>query len=739
MKHRRVAFIAAGAAAACALAAAALTIATLASLRAPPDSLAAVVTHDAAPQVLDRHGTPLSVTFTNAWNVHDRVPLYDVPPFLRDAFVVAEDRRFWQHRGTDWRARLAALTANMRHARAVRGASTITEQVVRMLNPRPRTLFSRWLEGWEARRLERRFTKAEILEWYLDQVPYGSNRRGIAQAARYYFDRDLGTLNRKEMLTLAVLVRAPSRLDPRRAPGAAEDAVARLSAALVERGLLYADEGTRVLAEPLELAEPRLPVRASHFVRHARAEARRRGLVDAEITTTLDGPLQRKVQALLDERLHDLAPLGVRDGAALVIAHGTGEILAWAVGGGADPAGPRTHIDTVKAARQPGSVMKPFVYALALEHGWTAAEIIVDAPLTESASGGLHNYRNYSRRHYGPVTLRDALGNSLNVPAVKTLQFVGATTYLETLRALGFDGLSAHPDHYGDGIALGTAEVTLLDLVEAYAALAAGGIARASSPLLRDAAARPAQRVFSREAATLIGHILSDPEARALEFGHDTVLRFPVQTAVKTGTSSDFRDAWTVGFDDRYVVGVWMGNLDRTPTNGVTGSIGPALLLRSIFSELSRRRPTRALPLAPALERHEVCVPLPFGADAPVEAADLQCVTRDEWFLPGTAPPAQAHRSAAIAAARIRFRQPTPGLKLAFDPRLPPEAQAFQLALDGVLPDDDVRWSIDGKPSDAHGPTLLWPLERGAHRVSAKVQRAGVTIASLPEIEFTVR
>src|SRR5690606_34182216 len=208
----------------------------------------------------------------------DRSALHDVPAFLREAFITAEDRRFYSHRGVDWRARLAAVATNLRHGSAVRGASTISEQVVRMIHPRPRTLFNRWLEGWEARALERAFGKHEILEFYLNQVPYASNRRGVRQAAMHYFARDLGTLSRKEMLALAVLVRAPSRLDPRRAPGAADAAIARLADALVERGTLAAHERASIVASPLELAEARLPVHAPHFVSRARDEARAGGV-----------------------------------------------------------------------------------------------------------------------------------------------------------------------------------------------------------------------------------------------------------------------------------------------------------------------------------------------------------------------------------------------------------------------------------------------------------------------------
>jgi penicillin-binding protein 1C len=539
------------------------------------------------------------------------------------------------------------------------------------------------------------------------------------------------------MLALAVLVRAPSRLDPKRAPGAADEAIARLASALVERGALEPDERAAILAHPLELAEPHLPVRAPHFVLRARASADERMPHATKIVTTLDGALQAKVQAMLDERLADLASLGVADGAALVVDHATGEILAWVVAGGAEPSAPVTYIDAVTTPRQPGSALKPFVYALALDSGWTAAEIIRDEPLTESTSFGLHSYRNYSRRHYGPVTLRDALGNSLNVPAVKALQFVGAERFLGALRELGFTGLDAHPDHYGDGIALGTGEVTLLELVQAYAAVANGGVFRPLTALLHDAAPRASRRVFSAETASLIANILSDPSARALEFGRDSVLRFPVQTAVKTGTSSDFRDAWAVGFDDRHAIGVWIGNLDRAPSTGVSGATGPALLLRGLFSEVNRGRRTRPLALHPALEQHEVCVPLPLAGDT-ASLAGSGCISRGEWFAPGTWQKSVA-RSTEASQPPLAIRQPTNGLRLAYDPRLPPDAQAFQFVIAGAKRDDEVRWIVDGHEHRSRGPTWLWPVARGTHRATAAVYRDGVLLATLDEVEIVVK
>jgi penicillin-binding protein 1C len=685
-------------------------------------------------QVVDRRGEPLNVTFTNGWNLHEQVALHEIPPFLRAAFVAAEDKRFFEHHGPDWSARLSALWTNVKTGRAVRGASTISEQVVGMLQSRPRSVWSRWLEGWEARELERRFTKNEILEFYLNQVPYASNRRGVQQAASYYFARDLSTLSKKEMLALAVLVRAPTRFDLKRDSAASAGAIERLAAALTERGELTVPERDALLAEPLALDAPHLAVAAPHFVQHARAEWLATAATAAPRTTlatTLDSQLQARVQRMLDERMKFLASKHVAHGAVLVVDHTTGETLAWVVAGGGAEAGPVSFIDAVTTPRQPGSALKPFLYALALDNGWTAAQVIEDAPLSESTSGGLHSYQNYSRRFYGPVALRDALGNSLNIPALKTLQHVGAEPYLRTLARLGFEGLTNHPDFYGDGIALGSGAVTLLELVQAYATLANGGVYRAVTTRFEESGVRPARRVYSPEAASLVANILADADARALEFGRDSVLAFPVQTAVKTGTSSDFRDAWAVGFNYRYTVGAWMGNLDQTPTDGVTGSTGPSLLLRSVFAELTRGANTRPLYLSPKLVRAEACVPMPLRDTG-------GCLRRDEWFLPGTERFASA-ASGDEGAGAVRLRRPTPGLQLAFDPRLPANAQAFDFELAGVGPDERVVWTIDGREQEHVGATYRWGVTRGPHRVAAKVLRGDAPAAHVAETAFAVQ
>lgn len=709
-----------------------LAVATARGLMPLPSTLDVAAGGDERPRFTDRNGLPLNTTYTSEWNVHDRLPLHEMPAFLREAFIHAEDKRFYRNHGADWRARLAALATNLRYLDRIRGASTISEQTVRMLHPRPRTVWSRWLEGFDAARLEARFGKDAILNFYLNQVPYAARRRGVRQAAEFYFARDLATLSDREMLALAVLVRSPSRLDLHDDPDASAAAIGRLADLMRNRGALEPARHAAILAHPVELKAASLDIRTPHFLRFAAARHDARAATATTVPTTLDGRLQARIQNLLDTRMAALAESGVDHGAVLVVDNATGEVLAWVVAGGGK-AEVDSHIDPITTPRQPGSALKPMLYALALERGATLADILIDAPLAESVGDGLHRYRNYSERHYGPVTLRDALGNSLNIPALKLLHGIGPVDYLAHLERLGIASLGAHPDVYGDGLALGNGELTLFELVQAYQAHANRGRLVPLRVLAEPIEHRVGAAVVSAETASLLADALSDPEARSAEFGRDSVLNFPVQTAVKTGTSSDYRDAWTLGFDARYTVGIWMGNLDQTPTRGITGATGPALLLRSVFANLNRDGATRPLYLSPKLTRAAVCVPSPLSAGP-------DCSRREEWFDPAHAVPAPSamptESMAAASASAPRLRRPTDGLELAWDPRLPAASQAFEFELEGVAVDAEVRWSIDGAIRVARGASFLWPVERGTHRVSAVVVGDGVSVGP---VEFVVR
>ncbi len=678
-----------------------LYLATQRDMLLLPDDLTSLTQARVKPQLLDRDGYPLTVTYQNHWNAHDVVDLHGVPEFLQQAFILAEDKRFYSHAGIDWKARLMALAQNILALEGVRGASTISEQVVRMIHQRPRSIWARWLEGWEAQELEAKFDKATILEFYLNQVPYAAQRRGVQQAASYYFDRDVGTLSHKEILALAVLVRAPSRFDLYKSTQRLEGRLAILAERAIDAELVMAEQ---IADRPLVVTKPKPMLNVRHFANHVYQQS---GSDLNKIQTTLDSRLQSTAQTLLNERIADLQSRDVQHGGLLVVDHQTDEILAWAVADAQEGAA----YDTVKVKRQPGSTLKPFVYASALEKGWTAATMIDDSPLKEGVGQGMHSYRNYSNTFYGELPLREALGNSLNIPAIKAAQYVGVEPLLKKLSALGIHDLNLRSVDYGNGIALGNGEISLYSLVGAYASIARGGLARGLRETNRPKADREA-RVFSPEVSSLVAHILSDPEARAREFGRGGALQLPVQTAVKTGTSNDYRDAWVVGFNHRYVVGVWLGNLDNQPMDRVTGSVGPALVMRAMFSELNRHKETKPLFLSRKLVQEEVCI------DSGLLSNGL-CATRKEWFLPARRPNSQA---TSEPKRGYRIAQPVDQMHVARDPRIPDESEALEFKLDGSGEVARVDWFVNNSLiASTQSLSYLWPLQAGTHTVTAKV------------------
>ncbi|HEB02611.1 MAG TPA: penicillin-binding protein 1C [Nitrospirae bacterium] len=725
----------------------ALSALTAASINPVPGNLIRPAHESIKQSFVDRRGIPLMRTYANSWNVADHASLHEVPPILLGAIITAEDKRFYSHNGVDWLARAHALVQNIRNMSNVRGASTITEQVVRMLNPRPRTLWSKWLEGIEASRLEKAFSKPDILEFYLNQVPLSSNRRGLVQAARLYFGRDIETLSSREMLAFAVLLRSPSKLNPKKSDTVLTSRVDQLAMRMSREGLISQTDTSNILNEKLKVVSDDIGVYASHFITYAQDSRTSAEPNDAIVRTTLDSSVQRSVQNILDSRIKNLASRNVKDGAALVVDHTTGEIIAWVNGGGGayDNESAGSHIDMVLSPRQPGSTMKPLLYAMAIDRGMTAATIIKDLPLVIPVSTGLHEYRNYSGRNYGPVRMREALGNSLNIPAVLTVREVGIEDFFGKLLELGFSNLNESPSFYGDGIALGNAEVSLYELVGAYVTLAnRGEHIPFSFTFDRQASLKGSSLVFSPEATSIISDILSDPEARTLEFGRGSLLDFPVQTAVKTGTSTDYRDAWAVGYSHKYTVGVWMGNPDQSPMHDVTGSLGPTLVLRAIFSELNRYEDQKPLFISRRLVQSRIC-------RLSGKKATERCPSLDEWFIPGTEPvePCPIHAKDGVHMARSESRdgfnivQPTDGLQIAMDPRIPDRLESLPFLLDRELLPNKIRWLVDGSVAgviSGNSTTFLWPLKKGNHIVQAEVwTELNGTPTKTPPVSYIVK
>lgn len=618
-------------------------------------------------QFLDSGGNPLNISYQNWFNVFDAAELYEIPELLQKMFVAAEDKNFYTHRGVDWGARLSAVVQNVKARRVVRGASTLTEQVVRMLHPRPRTLFSKIIEGVDAWRLERRFSKDEILTFYLNQVPYASNRRGIKQAARYYFSKSPDRLSVREMTALVVLVRAPAAFNLYKYPEKTDKLVGRQLQKFYEQGIIGKDAFETAKAERVKLTPPALTVEAPQFLAFIKKNAD--GTV---VKTTLDSALQDAVQKLTRNRLKALQKKNVHAAAVLVLERETGNVLAWV----SESVDDKTKdFDAVLVPRQAASAQKPFLYALALTKGWTDETLLNDEPLSRSVGLGVHHFKNYSRRYYGTVTVRQALGNSLNIPAVKTIEFTGIGEYWAFLRKIGVTTLDKAPDFYREGLALGNAEIPLYELMRGYLMLANGGILKPIRATVSDDYAQ--ERVLPESAALTIADILSDPLARQFEFGTDSVLNFPVKTAVKTGTSTDYRDAWAIGFNRDFVAGVWMGNLTYEPMRDVTGASGAGLLLRSIFTELNRLKNTGVLKTA---------------------------------AMKGDAAPS-AERTEVFMAT------PADGAMIAIDPRVPSEFQAYRFELSGAA--ESVDWFVDGQKVGS-GRSFFWKPVKGSHTVHAE-------------------
>lgn len=712
------------------LAAAAIGAFTLCQLQDFP-AFAAVTAEANMPQLLDRNGAVLDTHIKRGWNQHDQVQLHQIPPLLQQAFIVSEDKRFGEHTGVDWQARANAMWQVLSTLHAVRGASTITEQVVRMIHPRPRALLSKWLETFEAFRLEREQPKWAILSFYLNQVPYGAERRGVAQPSRYYFNRDVDTLSPREQLALAVLARAPAALaKPAQLP-ALLNRIDQLATRLHDLHKMSDRDYAEIQHQPIALTLTPAHADVYHFAKQVWLLAPK----DAtSVDTTLDGTLQTQVTRLLNERIHQLSASNVQNGAVLIADHQRHEVLTWAVSGDIASNTPGAFLDAVMTPRQPGSSLKPFIYAMALEKGWTAATWLKDEPMETAVGAGMHSYHNFSHLFYGDITVREALANSLNIPAVKTLNFVGVAPAIAMLQRMGVRDLTRNPSVYGDGLALGNGEISLFELVQAYSVLADRG---RFIPLrfLFTQESQGSERIFSPETSSIISNILSDPHARRLEFGAGSTISFPIETAVKTGTSTDHRDAWVVAYNHRYIVGIWMGNLTQEPMHDITGSTGPGLLAHSVFALLNKKTESKDLYLSPLLVRKPVCA---------FRSGQGPCGIRDEWFAPGTEPDPQISSGIDDTDSGFdtmpKISKPSDGLRLAMDPRVPDSLEYFEFSLQRKNQCRKARWFMDGKLlATTSEAKYNWKIERGRHVLYASVDDPRGVSRLTSAVSFTVK
>lgn len=704
-------------------------------------------------QIADRHGVLLREVLSDAGGRCRWIDLKDVSPRLLRATIASEDRAFFSHSGVDPLAIIRALGQNLRSRRTVSGASTITQQLVRSLYGGRRTLARKFFEAWMAVRLEHTLSKQEILVQYLNRIPYGNQTFGIEAASRLYFDKPAEHLSLAESAFLAGIPRAPTLLNPYRRRSEAVKRQREILRAMEKHQFSTPAETQRALSEELIIVPETLRFRAPHFCDLALSRLdRETRLRTSRVRTTLDYALQAKVEAQVENHLRRLAPKGISNAAVVVLDNDTGEVLSLVGSRDFFEEAAQGQVNGALALRQPGSALKPFTYALALEGKHTAASLIDDAPEGFATPTGTYRPRNYDRTFHGLVRLRVALACSYNIPAVSVLASLGEDMLFRRLKDLGFDSLTRDPSHYGLGLTLGNGEVTLLELARAYAALGRGGVYRGERIFHgfeeRDGTVRapkeppPPGRVFSARTAYIITHILSDRDARIPAFGYLTPLNLPFPAAAKTGTSKDYRDNWTVGYTPRHTVAVWVGNFDGRPMHGVSGISGCGPIFHDVMLLLAGRDDGREFEEPPGLVRKNIC---PQTGLLPGEKCPGWV---EEVFIAGTEPSDYCpltHEATAPRASGggMPRAEPVDELQIVFphegdifkiDPVLRAEFQTIRLRLrvpegSGV---EAVEWRVNGRPAGRCGRpfSLSWRLRPGSYIIKAVASPGGKNMES---------
>jgi penicillin-binding protein 1C len=693
--------------------------------------------------IQDRHGMVLRVLPARDGVKREWAPLEDIPAGAVRVFIRAEDRRFYFHAGVDLISVAGSALRNLRAGRIVSGASTITMQLARLIRPRGMGLRGKIGEVWDALRLEARLSKGDILELWLNGIPFGSNIEGVPAMTRARFGIPVAQLDDRRAVLLAVIPRRPARYDPAVNPEAAVSAAAAL-ALRCRLGLNEASLRDAAFEASRRDVPEKAPFYAPHFTERLTSMEPESGRDRTLIRTTLDLGLQSYAEERLEEELSFLTNNRVSNGAILAIENETGAVRVYVGSASWFNEEGEGKIDGVRVLNQPGSCLKPFLYALALDKGFSPADVLPDLP---TIFGGSEAYipANFNRRFNGPVRIRVALASSLNIPAVYLLERLGVGAFEDYLVSLGFDSVAAAMGSHGTGLALGNAEVSLEELVRGFSIFPRGGFLRDlrwtegkddEGQGFPDFPSRE-ERVMSPYAAALIANILSDRASRFVGFGPAPALATEFTSMFKTGTANQFQHIWALGATGRFTVGVWMGNFSGETVVGRTGSSIPARIAADLLTALegsARVPPDREpeLSLSGLAEQIRICTLSGMAATAACAGTMMEWIPPDRiprpcsWHGAGPVryPPeyqawiTERFRSGSVqpeGSGRIRI--PVPGSVYYLDPALPAEAQALRMETQGfgsgalVYTDGFIRGELN------HAGVYVLPLSRGRHEV----------------------
>ena len=683
----------------------------------PEPALNRFVERQYSARFYDRNGILLHVMPLEDGLRREFVPLKKIPPELADAFIAAEDKNFYRHIGVDFLSIVRAAEQNRKARRIVSGASTITMQLVRMIYPRSaKADFGVKLrEMLCAFRLEIKLSKRRILELYLNNVPFGFQTEGIASAARSFYGIEaasLSSLTAEQMKTLAIIPRRPAE---------------------------YAPQKTFVY-----------PNLCPHFIQYVKNEYTKSGkTIPYELRLSIDSKLVEQIERGIQQKLDEFKEARIHNGAALVINNRTGEIIAWAGNASFDDDEHSGQIDGVLVKNQPGSSMKPFLYALALENGFEPSAVLPDIP-QDFGSEGVYVPQNFNNRFNGPVRFRVALASSLNVPAVYLLNEVGIGKYMNCLSRLGFDSLEGMRDKTGLSLALGSGEVTLFEMTKAFSVFTRDGSVPKNlsfSPQKYDAAKIS---VFKSDTARIICDILSDKDARSLGFGHAKVFGTPYPCIFKTGTSNQFQNIVAFGSTSEFTAGVWMGNFEGETVIRKTGSSIPAEIARAVLDVLTKTYGAKDFPEPEFYEKRRVCALSGLAAGDLCPSSVQEFVWKNarqekcEWHRRSESginvvyPPEYAHwasgknmRGTSAAGGALKIVYPKNNAVFIYDSSLNAASQMLPVhVIGGTSP---AELLVDGK-SAGMSSTLRWhiPLTRGHHeltvRADGKEARSAYTV-----------
>lgn len=743
-----------------------------------------LVTRTPSHLLLDRTGRYLG----EVPGSHEAWGFWALPEVLPEKIVVTtletEDRHFYEHDGVYLPSIARAFWQNVKNRRVISGASTIAMQLARLQHPKSRTLWGKAREAAEALLLVHEHGHDKVLRQYLTLAPYGNRCHGVVRAARLYFDKPADDLSWLQAAYLAALPQQPGRMTPWTTGGhdLALKRARRILKQLNARGVISDDDLHIALNSDLHVVpKPRRHPEAMHALLALAKDVK--GSAEVVHHATLDLDVQRIAHRALVDNLDRWRKAGAGNTAGVVVDLPSGEILAWV--GSADYFDAEAHgaIDYLSAKRSPGSSLKPFVYAMALERGThTAATELADTQVEfEVANGGTWVPENITHNFLGPMLLREALGNSRNIPALRVLSDVGVDQAVAMFDRAGVKGVRYDPDAYGLALAIGALPVTPLELASLYTALANRGD---TIPLRRllDAPRTPGAHVVSRDAAMLVAHILADPQARRPGFPAGSTLDFDYAVAIKTGTSQGYRDAWASAFSDRLLVVTWVGNHDWRRMNLASGATAAAPAAHRILDEVMPLRAPHQpvaleLPLPAGLVERDVCalsgrlpgpgcthlktehfVPgtepheqCPFHVEVAVDVrnglrAGPSCperfvARRPMLALPETyAPWARKQRLAIAPTAesplcptsfsderRVAIREPRPMSRFLFDPDTPRELSTVRLAASVTPATEEIVWLVDDAPIARVGypHEVRWALTPGRHTIRARLAHSG--------------